>query len=618
MTSRPSLETLERQAENRPESVDVRALCEYLCSDEYEQKQVAEDVRDAVIENATDLSPVVESFRELLSDESGLPVRTVGETLYRVVRADPDELAPLVAVDLGVDDVRRRGVALDVLGRTGAGVVRPYLDKFAEYLDDSDERVAALALAGLSTAAEDFPGVVAEYVPQVRPYLVDEWIPDEDSGLTACYSRTENEGDVATGEPAGIRLTNRVVRPYSEAVSIVHSVALTHPSRVESVLPRIEALVSEPPEGAYLKTLIETLARVARADPDAVESVVPALERYAEADRSGVRIVARNLLLELGHSVERPDPITVPDSMATRDRPVRDGDEELTSGLDEKVIRGEAAVDAVLPLLRCEDTELRDHAAWGLSCGGGAAFLRDLHERAESLLALLNEPHDCTRTHLFTLLSQTVGQYPEEWTPALVELASHEDPLVRRSAVGLLKSATSTCPALVWESFHVVDERLDDENADVRANAISVLGEMATSRPETVAEYVPTLVAALDDETTRLSTLTAIRNLAKAAPNATANADVSESVASLVDTLAGPDAIADRAQWSRKSHVEDVGDADHALKATLSAAFWLAKGNSEPFDAVRPDVERIAKGRYYGHNEARKLLVVLDSSKRRD
>lgn len=616
MPNSPPIGELERRAENRPEDIDVHALCEYLDSDDHGLKQDAQEVRKAVVENADDLSPIVESLREELVDESAPATRVVGETLYRVVRASPDELAPRVATDLTVSDVRRRAVALDVLGRTGSGVVRPHLDEFAEHLDESDERAAALALAGLSTAASDFPGAVAEYVPQVRPYLGDEWLPDDADGLRACYSKTEDEGNVATGEPSGVRLTNRVVRPYEEALSLVHSVALLRPSAVDPLLPRIESLVSDPPEGARLEKLLSTLTRVARADPDAVESVAPAVERHAEAEYSGVRTAARNLLSELGRSVERPEPVPVPESMATRDRPVRDGDEDITARLDQDAVRGAVDVDAVLPLLRCEDAEVRDLAAWGLECGVGTTVVDDVHDRATAFLSLLGEPHDCTRKHLLSLLGAAANRYPERWTPAVAELAGHENALVRGGAVGLL--GTDAYPALTREYLSVVDERLGDHDADVRANAISVLGGLATAYPEVVAEYVPMLTAALSEETTRLSALRALRNLARVVPDVTADTEAPEAVASLVGVLAGPDAIADRARWGRQSHVEDVGDADHALKAALSSAFWLSKGDHEPFEDIRPHVVRVAEERYYGHQEARKLLVALDSAERQD
>lgn len=612
MTNRPSLEELERRAENRPERIDVRALCEHLDSDDYERNRGATEVRETVIENATDLSPVVESLREVLTGETTPSVRVVGETLSRVVRANPDELAPLVAADLDAAAVDCRGVALDVIGRAGSGVVRPYLDEFAEHLDEADERVAALALAGLSTVAEDFPETVAEYVPLVHPYLADEWIPDDGGGLRACYSRTDDEGDVATGEPSGARLTNKVVRPYAEALSLLHSVALTNPTAVEPVLPRIEVLVTDPPDGARLTTLLEALTRVARANPAAVESAVPAVERHAESDRSGVRVAARNLLSELGRPVERPDPISVPESMAVRDRPVRDGDDELTAGLDERAVRGDVDVETVLPLLRCEDPDVRDHVAWGLECGVGTAVVDDVHDRATSFLSLLDEPHDCTRKHLLGLLGGTARRYPERWTPALAGLADHDDPVVRRGAVGLL--GTDAYPALAREHLSVVDRRLDDDDVDVRANAISVLAAMAKAYPEVVAEYATTLTTALDDDRTRLSALKALRNLAGVAPAAATPA--TDAVTSLIAALAGPEAIDDRAQWGRKSHTGDVGEADHALKYALSVGFWLAKNDAASFAPVRSHAERIAEGRYWGHDEARKLLVELNASTR--
>ena len=612
MTNRPSLEELERRAENRPERIDVRALCEHLDSDEHERSRGAAEVRDTVIENATDLAPVVESLRELLTDELTPSARVVGETLSRVVRANPDELAPLVAADLDAVDVHCRGVALDVIGRAGSGVVRPYLDEFAEHLDGADERVAALALAGLSTAAEDFPEAVADYVPSVHPYLADEWIPNDGGGLRACYSRTDDEGDVATGEPSGARLTNKVVRPYAEALSLVHSVALTNPAAVEPVLPRIEVLVTDPPDGARLVTLLETLTRVARADPAVVEPAIPAVERHAGADHPVVRVAARNLLSELGRPVERPSPISVPESMVARDRPVRDGDEELTAGLDEHAVRGEVDVETVLPLLRCEDPDVRDHVAWGLECGVGTAVIDGVHDRATSFLSLLNEPHDCTRKHLLGLLGGTTRRYPERWTPALADLADHDDPVVRRNAVGLL--GTDAYPALAREHLSVVDRCLDDDDANVRANAISVLAAMARAYPEVVTEYAATLITALDDERTRLSALKALRNLAEVAPAAAAPA--TDAVTSLIAALAGPEAVGDRARWGRKSHTEDVGEGDHALKCALSVGFWLAKDDTASLAPVRPHAERIAEGRYWGHEEARKLFGELNASTR--
>ena len=611
MIDTPSLGELERQAEECPERIDVDALCRYIGSDDHEQRNHAQSIRDTVIETAPDLRPFVDILRDLLGEEDAPPTRVVGETLSRVVRVSPDDLTPLVAVDLDAENVHRRAIALSVIGNHGSGVVYPHRCAFVEHLDDPDPRVAALALAGLSSLAEDFPEAVTEHVQSIRPYLADEWIPDDGGGMRAVYSRTESEGDTGRGEASGERLTNGVVRPYDKAVSLVEAVALTHPDAVESVRARIESLVGDPPRGADLTRLLTILTRMARADPEDIEGVVPAVEQHADAENRRVRIAARNLLSELGRPVDHPDPIRVPDEMASRIRPEREADAEHLRALDERACFGDVDVDAILPVLRSADEDRRDHTAWGLSCGTGTTIVHDVHERGTDFLALLDEPHDCTRRHLLELLGDAVRQYPEEWVPPLVELASHDDANVRRSALSLLGTAASGYPSLVRTHLELVETGLHDADAKVRTSAIFVLRQLAVAYPELVAEHIPAVVAALDEDATRESALRAIRTLVTVDP--TGAVLVTDPVVSLVETLAGPTALDDRARWGRKGHTER-DDTDYLLKLALSVCFWLAKIDPSSVGAVKPHAERITRGRYYGHEEARKLVAQLDAT----
>lgn len=612
MTTDRSLRTLEATAERKPERIDARTLCAFLGSDEAEERNRAQEIRDHVLENVTDPSSTVDALCDLLDDSDDAVRRAAVETLYRFGRVWPREVTSAVAPELESSDVRRRAAAVDLLGRTRDGAAVGYAPALVDALDDPDDRVAALATDAVANLADPFPAAVVDAVPAVRPFLEDEWIPTDDGGARLVYSRDYRESNPENSEPRSARLTSRVPRPFESARSFLETLALTHPEALERVVPRLCDLVASPPTGARvgLPALLRTLTRVARTDPSLVEDALPAVERHAEAESGEVRVAARNLLDELGREVGRPEPVAAPSSMATRNRPERDGDERLLSGIDQRAIVGDVDIDAIVDLLYCVDADVRDHAAWGLECGFDQ-YVGEIHDRGEIFLSLLDEPDDCTRTHLLTAMGPVVRTYPEEWMPPLLELTTRDDPVVRAGAVRLLSSAAGTYPALVRTEIGAIADRLSDVSS-VQAAAFLSLRSLVEAVPDATVPHAPAAVDALEEPETRIESLRFLEALARVRP--TAVGTHAESLETLVATLAGSDRIGDRARVSRTGGARVDAD-DRALEAAFRVCLRLATTAPGTVEAIRPHAERVVDGRYYGHRPAFTFLAALDGSR---
>ena len=607
-----TLSRLESTAANEPESIDVRALCTVLGSDDAATRNRAHEIRDCLLENTTDPSPAIDALLDCLDDHDDDCRLAAVETLTRFGRVWPRTVASAVATELESPDVRRRAAAADVLGRTRDGAALPYVPGLVTALEDPDDRVGALAVKALSGLADWFPAAVTSAVPRVQRFLDEKWLPTDDGGLRLIYTRDDHEPDDGGGEPDNVRLTNHVPRPYERTRSLLETLSLTHPAALEPVLPRLRELVRSPPEGARvgLSSLILTLTRVARADPATIDGVRPALERYAASDRRHVRVAARNLLTELGVVIDHPEPVSLPSQMAVYDRPKQDGDDDFLSGIDQRAILGELDFDTVVALLHCEEDDVRDTAAWGLECGVDG-YIDRIHDRASTFLSLLSEPDDCTRTHLLRILGFVVRAYPEEWTPALLVLTDHDDPRVRSAATTLLASAAGVYPALVRPHVETVAAQLSDP-ATGREGALSVLRSLAEPMPDATTPHVSAAVDALADREPRITALRFLESLARVRPAAVATH--ADSLESLVAVLAGPSAIDDRARVDRTGHAE-IEDVDRALEVAFRVCLRLASDRPDAVAAIRPHAERVVDGRYYGERPARAFLTVLDGGR---
>lgn len=610
MADEPSLDELAQQAEAQPESVDYLALCRYINDDDYEVQSRAKDIRKTVIVGLARPTPAVDALKSLLDHDDDGVRRTAVETLNRVGRHWPREVVPALAGELESTDVRRRGAAADLLGRFGAGYGRPHLAGLVERLADEDSRVAALALEAVASLSKSFPEAVAPELQTVRPFLADRWIPQAGGGLQVIYSGTDEEADPATGEPEGSRLTNAVPRPFGSATTLLHRVALTDPEAVEPFVPRILELLEREDPGRFDARFIRTLFRVARTAPEAVEPALSLLTEYADSTPRGSRVAARNVLRYLEIDVTRSDRVPLPEAMATRDRPIQEGDERLLGGLDERAVFGDIDLDRVVPLLRCADVDQRDHAAWAVGCGAGV-LNEPVHERGTTFLSLLNEPDDDTRLHLIELLEPVVEAYPEEWTPPLMTLTGHTNPVVRSASTALAASAASSFPALVRPHVEAITDRLDDEPL-VRKYAFLVLGKLSEAYSDAVAAYVPNAVESIGDESARLFPFGFIESLARVDPSAAEPAI--EPVCQVVKTFAGPETIDDRAQWG-VGEIDGIEFADLTLKAALEVCVWLAKHDPERVDAIRPHAERLVAGRYFGAEVAQTVIASIDSAR---
>lgn len=606
----PSLDELTQQAESQPESVDYLALCRYINDDDYDIQSRAKDVRKTVIVGLATPTPAVDGLKPLLDHDDDGVRRAAVETVNRVGRHWPREVVPSIVDELESADVRRRGAAADLLGRFGAGYVRSHLSDLVERLADDDPRVAALALKAIASISESFPEAVAPELRAVGPFLADRWVPEAGGGMQVIYSGTDEKADPATGEPEGSRLTNAVPRPFGSATRSLHRVALTHPEAVEPFVTRILELLGPEEPGRYDARFVRTLFRIARTAPGTVEPALPLLTEYADNAPRGPRVAARNVLRHVGIDVTPSDSVPLPEEMATRDRPIQEGDERLLSGLDERAVFGDIDLDRVVPLFRCADVDQRDHAVWAVGCGAGA-LNEPVHERGTTFLSLLNEPDDDTRIHLIELLEPVVAAYPEEWTPPLMTLTRHANPVVRSASMALVASTASSFPALVRPDVAPIADRLDDEPL-VRKYAFLVLGKLAEAYPDAVASYVPNAVESIDDDSTRLFPFGFIESLARVNPSAAEPAI--EPVCQVIETFAGPETIDDRAQWG-VGEIDAVEFADMTLKAALEVCVWLAKSDPERLAVIRPHAERVVGRRCWGKDVAQAVIASIDSAR---
>lgn len=592
---------LESRAQTSPEDVDMRVLCRYLASDEAETSRRAIHVRDSILENATSPDSFIDDLLALLDDPDDPSRRAAVETLHRFSRVWPDAVVDALVPEIESEDHRRRAAAVDILGRTEVGAVVPHAKALIQSIDDGDPRVAARAVAAVSSLSDLFPDVAAAAVRPSRRFLEEARMPPEGEPQLVYTRGKTGDGD----KP----LTNHLPNPYTKTCSLLETVARSHPSALDQVVGRLRELVVDPPgdRRVDLPTVLRILTLVARADPSAVEPIMPAVERHANTRDRRRRVAARNLLDERGRSIERPDPVTIPTEMATRDGTVQDA-ERLLSDIDLKAMDGEVDIETFLELLTDSDSAVRDKAAWGLECGTCEAYIDEIHARAPTFLAMFDEPHDCTRTHLRRLISMVVAEYPEEWTPALLALTDSEDPMVREMALGTLARGAKEYPALVAREHEVVTHRLEDEPA-VTSAAFEVCQHLTGIAPEAMAPLAPTAVEATGTPEARIQAVEFLESLARSNPAAvTVHAD---AICQLVTDLADADTIHDRSRW-QPSGSPEFTDEDQVLKLSLRVSCHLARDSPSAVAPIRPHAERVVEGSYFGKKPARALLAALE------
>lgn len=607
MDDPPSLDELAATAERAPGSLSYRALCDYLSSEDTSTRCRAEDIRTTALAGLGDPAPAIEALRSLLVAPDDDRRRAAVETLSRVARPFPNEVVAAVAPDLDAEDARRRGAAADILSRARTGAVRPHATALLDSVSDPDPRVGALALNAVAGFAEEFPEVVAPRIDVVEPFLRDEFVPEDGrSGMRVIYSRLETEADTDDGEPGPERLTNRAVRPFESAIAVCDAVSLTQPETVEPYVPRLVELALRETPLVSTSRLLRIATRVARVTPEVVDPVQGTVRDIAESDGPGAP-TARNLRRELGADIPPREPHDLPAALATRDRPHTEADEDVLSGIDQRAMSGDLGLDDILPLLYSEDTDTRDHAAWGMSCAHWGAAAVD--ERATEFLGLFNEPDDCTRGHIRQVLWSVVSARPEAWAPPLAELATHEDPLVREMATGLLGTAAGASPAFTRRYLPIVVDRLDDQ-PEIRSRAFSTLASFVGAYPEETAAHVPGAVADLERRAAPSGALRYLRCLTRARPDAVD--PYADEIRAFVTDLAGPDAIEERPVWELGS-CSDVTEVDRALDTALEVCLWLAKSSPAAVAPLRPTLEAITAGRYYGRDSAHAVLATLDT-----
>lgn len=564
------LDALGTTIHESPGQADWEVLCSLLGSEEVPVKREAEELRHTLIDTHPDLAAATDELIGLLSTDGSIR-RIAIDTLSRVVRSDPRPLTPRVRELLTSDDIRAIGGACYVLAglaKQCPTVAKPSVSTLIALLGHEDLRVRSLAMYTLNNASSSYPTETSDAVPKAVRLLEYQGIaggtPDQ-PGVTPVTNR-----EVAD------RLTPRFVRPRKQAAEFLATIADTSPEAVIFAIDRCIDLIAElDVHDPGRSSAIEALSPLAIHCPDELIAAgsIPVLESCLETDPPNT--TALQILSDLGEDLSPPEriPMVTP---VDRDEPVRDGDLERARAIEMEIHHGENVdMDEVLRLLRSSDTEVRDAAAFS------AQFLTDnrvdeLHARGEEFLALVGEPHDCTRKHLIEglpgLLTTIASAYPREWKPPLMELLDADSPRVRADALSIMSDAATSYPHGFRTELERYVRYLDDDHPLVRNGALSVIGSVATRYPAAVAVYLPSIATTFDDTETRVGALAVLERIAEWNPGALA--PVSDAVIAVgrdvdVETIDAGETVTD--PLGNRVRLTDDDPTVRLLLAVLSA-----------------------------------------------
>ena len=195
-----------------------------------------------------------------------------------------------------------------------------------------------------------------------------------------------------------------------------------------------------------------------------------------------------------------------------------------------------------------------------------------------TLSTLLDSSSEQIRVHSVFVLSSVADEYPEEVKPVVPQLIdglSDRDHGYQANALSALGAVVSAYPAIgTSETATLADIAGSNAPPKVRANAVGLLGDIATEHPTDVREHVPVLVGCLhtDDEYLSGNAAAALLHVAVDDSEAT-----EEAIPALLELLDDPSPVVRRNACKALGHLE----------ATVALPQLQSMADDDPDDGVR-------------------------------
>ncbi|MFP9193059.1 HEAT repeat domain-containing protein [Natronosalvus vescus] len=195
-----------------------------------------------------------------------------------------------------------------------------------------------------------------------------------------------------------------------------------------------------------------------------------------------------------------------------------------------------------------------------------------------TLSTLLDTENDQIRANAVYVLSGVAHEYPEEVKPVVPQLidgVTDRDHAYQANALSALGAVVSAYPAIGTSATETLAEIAGSgAPTNVRANAVGLLGDIATEHPADVRDHVPVLVSCLhtDDEYLSGNAAAALLHVAVDDSEATEVA-----IPALVELLDDPSPVVRRNACKALGHLE----------ATVALEQLRSMADSDPDEGVR-------------------------------
>lgn len=346
-----------------------------------------EDVRDQWPLESGDDDPALEQAISLRN-----------EAQSDAATADTDEIRDVLEAD--DPDARRHALsALQHVSDEDPDAALDALPQLASQIESEHQEIRALAVACLSTLADEFPRRVTPVADDVVDVL-DLDAPD-------------------------VVLTN--------AISFVAAVAAVEPRAVLDAVPKLAALLEQDP--GRERDAVVAIQRIAKAQPASVLPVVPELLSHVEDDESNFRVTTLGALgyisKDYPNVAESAIPTLVELLDADADRLRANAAGLLAELADEYPADVRTAVPRAIELLEDEDEKARYNAT-SILARVAKADPDAVEPATDSLVDVLSDDFDYTRFNACWALGYLEAQEAREALEAAERTDPHEE--VRQAA----------------------------------------------------------------------------------------------------------------------------------------------------------------------------------------
>lgn len=202
-------------------------------------------------------------------------------------------------------------------------------------------------------------------------------------------------------------------------------------------------------------------------------------------------------------------------------------------------------------------------------------------------------------------------QKGENIIPKLIKLLDNEDEDVRANAIEVLAEIAEVNPEAVKPAIPKLIELLNDEDGDVRANAAWVLGEIAKVGPELIKPAIQKLMELLEDVGVRASAAWTLAEIAEVNPEL-----VKPAVPKLIKLLDDKDG------WVCANAIEVLGnigaeEALEPLKKLLNDTSFVIIDRGETLslrDVVEETIKKIENKKKENQSDQDRGLNSVESS----